>query len=200
MAEEVTRWMSGLRAYLAQLAPMPEAELADFAAAFTAKPYGRGEFFTRVGDTHDRVGFVARGLFRVYYAGADGEYHIRNFCFEGKPLGSYATILAGRPAHVSIEALEDSVVLQFPYSALAGRYSRGPSWERLGRRVAEEHYISRERREYSLLAFDAAGRIARFQEDFPGLEARLTRADIASYVGVRPETLSRVLGKKTSHA
>ena len=184
--------LQAVRSYLESLSPVPAAELEPFLAALVVKEYAPGEFFTRIGDTHDRVGFVVRGVFRVYYLGPEGELHVRNFCKEGMPLGSYATILTGQPAHVSIEALETSVVAQFPYRELSTRFARHPTWERLGRRVAEEHYIARERREYTLLALDAQARYERFREDFPGLESRVTQTNIASYVGVKPETLSRL--------
>jgi CRP-like cAMP-binding protein len=185
--------LGALKAYLQQLAPIDDAEIARFASAHAAEvDYARGAFFTSPGDTHDRVGFVAAGLFRVYYTGADGTYHIRNFCPERTPIGSYATILSGQPAHVSIQAVEDSTVVEFSYQFLREEFDRSASWERLGRRIAEEHYLSRERREEVLLTLDAEGRLAEFEEEFGGLADRLTRADVASYIGVRPETLSRL--------
>jgi CRP-like cAMP-binding protein len=177
---------------------VPEAEITDFAPVITVQRYEPGELFTRVGDTHDRVGFVLSGVFRVYYVAPDGEMFIRNFCHEGKPVGSYATILTGKPAHVSIEALEPASVAQFSYAELARRYDRHPVWERIGRRIAEEHYIARERREYHLLAFDAATRYEHFRRDFPGLDQRITQVNIASYIGVTPETLSRLRKKRPS--
>lgn len=182
--------------HLYTLAQIPDSEAERFLNDFEVTNYPRGSFFTRDGDTHDRVGFVILGVFRVYYTSSDGEMHIRNFCKEGMPLGSYATILQKQPAHVAIEALEDSIVAQFSYQALKSRFDRHAAWERLGRRIAEEHYISRERREYQLLAFDATARYEKFLEDFPGLEARITQANIASYVGVKPETLSRISKKR----
>jgi len=112
------------------------------------------------------------------------------------PLGSYATILTGRPTHVNIEAIEDSVVLQFSYSELSKRYERHIGWERLGRKIAERHYISRERREHDFLACNAAQRYETFLEEFPGLEARISQTNIASYLGITPETLSRILKKR----
>lgn len=188
--------MDATRARILALAPVPEDLLTSFLADARVRGYEPGAFFTRPGDTHDRVGFVLEGLFRVYYTGEDGSVRIRNFCHEGRPLGSYATILAGLPAHVSIEALEASRVLEFGYSALERRFNEHPSWERLGRRLAEEHYVSRERREHQLLALDARGRYEAFRAEFPGLDARVKRRDVASYIGIEPETFSRLLGSK----
>lgn len=187
-----------LRGYLLQLGEIPEPEVDAFLAKISETPYAKGSFFTRAGESHDRIGFVARGLFRVYYTGADGTHHIRNFCPEGTPIGSYATVLQCAPAHVDIEALEDSLVLQFSYRDFQERMHEKPAWERIARRVAELHYVSRERREFDLLTRDAEGRFARFREEFGHIEARLTSTDIASYIGVRRETLSR-LKRRDSH-
>src|SRR6185503_7847749 len=92
--------------------------------------YPRGSFFTRTDQRDAPIGFVIRGLFRVYYSGADGTYHVRNFIAEGRPLGSYATAISNEPAHVDIEALEDSRVLQFSFEALRAQFARSQAWER----------------------------------------------------------------------
>lgn len=188
--------LDAIKAYLRAFADLPEAELAAFASAVSVMRIMPGELFTRTGDTHDRVGLVLSGVFRVYYMSPEGNLFIRNFCKEGMPIGSYATLLTSQPAHVSIEALEPSTVAQFRYAELTNRFDRHPAWERVGRRIAEEHYIARERREYHLLAFDAATRYEHFLRDFPGLDQRITQANIASYLGVTPETLSRIIRKK----
>jgi CRP-like cAMP-binding protein len=181
-----------LRAYLLQLGEVPEPEVDAFFTKIYEATYRKGSFFTRVGEAHDRIGFVVRGLFRSYYTGADGTHHIRNFCPEGTPIGSYATVLHCTPAHVDIEALEESVVLQFSYRDFQQRMQAHPAWDRIARRVAELHYVSREKREFDLLTRDAEGRFDRFLEEFGHIEGRLTSTDIASFIRVRRETLSRL--------
>ena len=187
--------IADLKSYFASLAEISDAAFESFAAGLRETTFAKGRLFTRIGDANDRVGFVKSGVFKVYYLTADGKAVIRNFCREGTPLGSYATILVQRPAHVNIEALEDAVVLETTYSHMEQFFSHDASWERLGRRIAEGHYISRERREYQLLSLDARGRYEAFKEDFPGLESRVTQSDIASYIGVDPATLSRLRAK-----
>lgn len=189
-------YLNHAKHFILGLSPLPEEEFRDFAKSIETKIYAPEEFFTKIEDTHDRVGFVVQGVFRVYYISPEGDYHVRNFCIEGMPIGSYATILTHQPAHVNIEALEKSVVLQFSYSELSKRFSKHPGWEHLGRRLAESHYISRERREYTFLACDASERYERFLQEFPGLDARISQSNIASYIGVTPETLSRIIKKR----
>jgi CRP-like cAMP-binding protein len=183
---------AALRAYLLQLGPLLNAQVDAFLSRVSEARYAKGSFFTRSGDTHDRLGFVVRGLFRVYYTGSDGTMHVRNFCHEGMPIGSYATVLQAQPAHVDIEALEDSQVLQFSYGDFMKRVDGDLAWERVARRLGEQHYVSRERREQVLLTLDAAGRLAAFEQEFGAISHRLTASDIASYIGVRRETLSRL--------
>ncbi|MGE0527201.1 MAG: Crp/Fnr family transcriptional regulator [Bdellovibrionales bacterium] len=181
-----------VKTFIGMMSSLPDQELSEFFRVLELKSYAANSYFTQVGDTHDRVGLVVQGVFRVYYPSADGKIHIRNFCREGMLLGSYATILTGQPAHVSIQSLEESTVLQFSYGFITERCERHWGWERLARRVAEGHYISREQREYQFLSLDAAGRLEQFRKDFPGLEERIAKAHIASYIGVQPETLSRL--------
>jgi CRP-like cAMP-binding protein len=188
--------VSQLRAYLNRFADFPDSEIDDLVSVLRLRKFGPHENFTRIGDTHDLVGFVLRGLFRIYYISQDGGLHVRGFCAEGYALGSYATIISSQPAHVNIEALEPSLVLQLAYSEISKRFDKHPAWERLGRRLAEYHYISRETREYQFLAFDAAERYDKFLEDFPGFEQRISQTNIASYIGVAPETLSRIIRKR----
>ena len=99
----------------------------------------------------------------------------------------------GESPVLDIEALEDSTVLEISHQIIRAELDRSRAWERIARRIAEEYYISRERREEVLLTLDAGGRLAEFEEELGHIAHRLTQADIASYIGVRPETLSRLM-------
>lgn len=184
-----------LKSYFDQLVTLPSEEFAGFTAGLKETKFSKGEMFTRIGEENDRIGFVKAGVFKVYYVTPDGKEVIRNFCYEGKPIGSYSTILTGQAAHVNIEAVEDSAVLETTYAHFEDFFAKSAAWEKLGRKVAEAHYISRERREFQLLSLNAYDRYMAFRQDFPGLEARVTQVDIASYIGVDPATLSRLRSK-----
>ncbi|NRA65962.1 MAG: Crp/Fnr family transcriptional regulator [Pseudobacteriovorax sp.] len=190
--------LEGLKAYFNSLSPLSSGEFASFSSGLRLSRFKKHETFTTVGDIHDRVGFVAEGVFKVYYSTSEGRSIIRNFCIEGSPIGSFATILTKQPAHVTIEALEDSIIFETSFEHLASYFERGIAWQKLGRRIAELHYISREKREFQLLSLDASERYEAFKIDFPGLEDRVNQSDIASFLGVDPATLSRIRRKKFS--
>ncbi len=181
---------------LRSLAPLSEHEFSELVPLLKDQSYEKGEKFCKPGEMSDRVGFVLTGLFRVYYLGQEGEVHVRNFCAEDRLLGSFATILAAEPAHVCIEALEASRVATLSYRSFERLFEKGAVWERVGRKIAESHYVSRERREFQLLTMDAAERYQAFLRDFPGLEERITQINVAAYLGVSPVTLSRLKAKR----
>ncbi len=199
MEERLSNAIREVQSALSRLSPVPAAELARFIESETIlAQYPIGTYFTRPSDASARLGFVVKGLFRVFYVGPDGSEHVRNFCRKGTFIGAYGAILSGQVANVAIQSLEAAEVLELSYPALARQFETGAEWERLGRRIAEEHYISRERREHALLTLDAFGRLQRFQQEFADIAPFLKRSDIASYIDVRPETLSRLGHRRPS--
>lgn len=179
--------------FISKSVSVPYEEFNAFEKFVFVQDFQKGQCFARIGDKTRNVGFVLRGGFSVFYATQDGKYVIRNFCIENMALGSYATILSGHPTHVNIEAFEESSVAAIDYEDFSRFYDRHPSWERLGRKIAEQHYVSRERREYQFLALDAEARYHLFLKEFPGLENRITQASVAAYIGITPVSLSRII-------
>ena len=178
---------------LQELAPIDRSSFSHFVKNVKSTSYQKGQFFTRNHENTDSVGFVQSGVFSVFYLTSEQKEVVRNFCHEGRFLGSLGTILSGQPSHVSIQALEDSVVFETSFTWLQRFFDQyGADWERLGRKIAENHYISREKREYQMMCLDAKARYQIFREEFPSLESRINQYLIASYIGVAPATLSRM--------
>src|SRR5688500_14661630 len=148
------------------------------------------------GDPSDRFGFVLKGLFRTYRVSSDGVEAVKAFRAEGELLGAYAEQLQSIPSLTFIEALEPSSILVFTTRDLAELESSHHSWTMLARRVAEQQFVLKERREQELLELDAAGRLARFWEQHPHLEGRITQIEIAAYLGITPVALSRIVSRQ----
>lgn len=180
--------------YFTAIAGIPRIEFDELEKFISAREFPKSAYFVKVGDLSRNVGFVLRGGFTVSYVNSEGDSLIRNFCIAGMPLGSYGTILSNQPTHVNIEAFEPSTVAVLDYDKLSSFYDRHSSWERFGRKIAEQHYMTRERREYQLLSLSAKERYEAFLNEFPGLDERVTQACIAAYIGISPVSLSRILG------
>src|SRR5882757_2561727 len=97
-----------LDAFLGRWCEFPADELARARRVFRPVTVPKGGFLTQAGDRQDRVGFIGKGLFRLYYTGVDGLERTHGFRVEGQLVCAYGAALRGEPAHVSIQALEPS--------------------------------------------------------------------------------------------
>jgi CRP-like cAMP-binding protein len=182
--------------YFRSFSAIPDAELERFASCVLVHEFNKGQTFDKVGDKKGIVGYVFSGGFQVAYISESGDLKIRNFCQTGSLIGSYATIIANQPVHVEIKAFELSRAAVVDFAVMQESFSRHASWERLGRRIAQQHYLRREEREYQFLTKTAEERYKLFTREFPGLSERITQTSIASYIGVTPVALSRILNRK----
>jgi CRP-like cAMP-binding protein len=152
----------------------------------------RGEFFLRPGDDPDRVAVVRSGLVRFYYVDRAGRESTKAFRKEGELVAAFAELLTGRPSRTHVQAVEDTELLALSHARLRALYGEHPCWQELGRRIAEEHYVNKEQREYEFLQLSALERYRLFERRYPGLAARLPQYHIASYLGITPVALSRL--------
>ncbi len=91
-----------------------------------------------------------------------------------------------------LQALEDTTLLVIDHATYTELLARHVGWQVTARKLAELLFIIKEKREAELLLLSAPERYARFRRDFPGLEQRVNQYHIASYLGITPESLSRI--------
>lgn len=181
---------------LRRWARIPDEQWPALAARLRPRRLAAREAFLRPGEDAGTVGLVVRGLLRFFYEDAEGHEATKAFRGPGELVAAYAELLDGRPSRTTIEAVEDCELLVAPHAALTALYDRHPCWQELGRRVAEDHYRQRERREQELLMLSAAERWRAFKAERPDLAARLPQKLVASYLGVHPVALSRIASRE----
>jgi len=177
---------------LARLADLPAAEWTFLRGHLRLLALPRGGQFSKFGAVPDRFGVVTQGVLCKRHLAPDGPSFVRGFAAEGELVGAYVSLLTGKPSDLSVEALEDSEVLVVPFALMDTLYARHASWERIGRKLAENFLVERERRAAELLTSDATERYLHFLETHKHLLGRVREADIASYLGVTPVSLSRI--------
>lgn len=152
----------------------------------------KGEHLLRAGEQATQIFFVRDGLLREYYCDAAGHEFTRQFTANGGLSGSLADLISPNRAAVSIEALASSELLQADWAQLNAYAEQHPTLMKLLRRITEELYLRKTRREFEMLTLAAVERYRRFVVEYPGLDARLHRHQVASYLGITPVHLSRI--------
>ena len=135
--------------------------------------------------------FVEEGLLRGYYFD-DGKEITNWFAQEGEFATCLYSLVAAKPSSETIQALEDCVLIQLPYSSLQNLYIKFPETERLGRIITETYYVKLEERLLNIQFKTAKERYQNFVLSKPSILQRTSLGHIASYLGITQETLSRI--------
>lgn len=158
---------------------------------FKEKTYKKGDFFLADGQICKHVGFVAKGLMR-YYINHDGEEKTYAFSQENQYVSNYESFLPQRPSSKIIQALEDSHVFVISYSDLQILYAKVAEGERYGRIAVEAVFLQMLIDINFFYTETPEVRYEGFLKNHPDLQQRISQYHIASFVGVKPQSLSRI--------
>ena len=151
----------------------------------------RGDHIIDITERCDKLYFIDSGLVRGYYFNEDKE--ITNwFAQENEFATCFYSFIASKPAFENIQAIEDCVLTELSFSSLQNLYKTFPETERLGRIITENYYIKLEERILSLQFKTAKERYQKLMQKKPSLIQRVSLGQIASYLGITQETLSRI--------
>jgi len=159
---------------------------------FSHKKLKRHQYLLHQDNVCKYTAFVVRGVLRSYTIDDEGEEHIVQFATEGWWLTNLYSYKTGRPSQINIDALEDSELLLLSRSDEEALLGNVPKLERYFRLLLENGLIAAEQRLIYSLGTPAEEKYLNFISTYPDLVKRLPLHMIASYLGVTPETLSRV--------
>jgi len=180
-----------VRKIISGIIPIKEEYLDVFFSKFKAVNYKKGNYFVKEGQISRYIGFIVKGCLMCVYNN-DGKEFIDEFSLDNEFISAYASFITGTPADKDIICLEDSELLILSYSNLQELYEIDPVFERTGRLMAEMLFMNWQQRVKSLLLDNAETRYLRLTENRPDLIQRVPQYHIAQYLGVSPETLSRI--------
>jgi CRP-like cAMP-binding protein len=167
------------------------AEIDIVKSLFKEKTYKKGDFFLEEGRICKHIGFVAKGLMR-YYINHDGEEKTYAFSKENSYVSNYESFLPQKASVKIIQALEDSDVLIISYNNLQLLYANVREGERFGRIAIESVFLQMLKDLNSFYTETPALRYEMFLKTHADLQQRISQYYIASFVGVKPQSLSRI--------
>jgi CRP-like cAMP-binding protein len=166
-----------------------QAEL--FSKQLKTKKLKKKEHLIREGSVCDFVGFVTDGTLRSYVSKDEEEFN-NDFYFDNSIVSAYTSFLTGIPTNCNIEALTDCVIQLISRDKLNALIAADTEFLKLTNYISESYFIRKCKRETAFLKQTAAERLEGLSAIYPGIEQRVSQYHIASYLGVKPESLSRI--------
>lgn len=162
---------------------------------FTTKEILKNDYFLKEGQVCKNIAFVEKGGF-VFFQNIDGEESICDFAFDLDWLAQYKSLLSQQASELSIRATEHSVVQVMNMDKMEELSKEVPSVNILRTTMAEEYFTRSTQRAASLTNLDAKGRYLALLDEIPDIHQRLPQYYIASYLGIKPQSLSRIRSEK----
>lgn len=185
--------------YFDRLIPLSSAEKELVTAKFHSHLFLKKQFALQHGEICEYFYFIVRGCLRLYKVDNEGVYHIMQFATENYWILDLTSFHKKQPALMNIDALEDTVVLRITHADLIDLYVKSPKFDRIFRVLLENHFMLQQQRMLQLFSSTAEERYQLFLQTYPHLLTRLSQVQIAAYLGITPEFLSRIRGRLAKH-
>ncbi len=185
-----------LRKTLSEIVDFKPATLDKLVSIFEEVKVNKGFCFAKRGEYSKKMAFVTSGVLRAYHCNEKGEEYNKTFFTEGSFIGAYSSLVTGKKNKIDIDCLTDCTLLVANFNTFTSFYDTYPKIERLSRILAEQFFVSKEKKEIELVTLEAKERYEIFKREHPNLDQRIPQYHIASYLGVSPTQLSRIRAKK----
>jgi CRP-like cAMP-binding protein len=157
---------------------------------FQFKNWVKGEYFLAQGDVCKEIGFLTKGL--VVYFIEEDESHAYNFGKESDFVCNYESFLTKTSSSKSIKCVENVEMLCISYDKLQQLYDKIAQGEKMGRMISEQLFLEAIADITSFCVDTPEQRYLKFSERYPDLNQRIPQYLIASYIKVKPQSLSRI--------
>ena len=169
------------------------SEEEDICKAFLIpKKVRKKQYILQEGDVCKYGAFVERGALRSYTIDEKGQEHIVQFAIEGWWISDMYSFITGEPSVYNIDVLEDAELLLLSKPSEEELLKKVPKFERYQRLLIQGAYIALQRRLVLSLSQSAEEKYTKLTNTYPDIIQRVPQHMIASYLGITPETLSRI--------
>ena len=171
---------------------LSEEERNYFTALLKFKRLRKKQYLLEEGEVCTHECFVNSGCLRMYHLNDKGQEHIVQFAVADWWIGDQYSFLTGLPSAYFIDALEESEVLLIEKNKLEELYTAVPKFERFFRIAFQNSYVALQRRILAGLSQSAEEKYLDFLNRYPDIEQKVPQHQVASYLGITPESLSRI--------
>ena len=179
------------------LMEVSDQEFEMIQAAFKSKKLRKRQYLLQKGDVCKYLSFVCKGAMRQYSVDDKGVEHIVRFGIERWWMADYESFTTNTPCNYDIDAIEDTELLQISSEHLDELKSKVPAVDAMISKMNQRSYVSHQKRIHSSISQTAEERFTDLMNTYPEFLQRFPQNMIASYLGISPETLSRIRKQMT---
>jgi len=184
--------VKGFKAYINNFGFIKEDIYNELVFLFKQRHLSKNELFTAEGAYANHIGFLEKGIVRSFIRSEDGKEYTKQFFIAPTIIGAYASLLTQQANKIIQQGLTDCIIWTAEYSKIERLYEQHHEMERIGRKIAEYHYLQKEQSIMEMALLDAKERYSIFKNRFPTLESTIPQYYIASYLGISATQLSRI--------
>ncbi len=183
--------MEEIKKFIDTIYPMSDSDWGLFSSKLQEKKFKKNSIVIETGAIENYVSFISEGVVRFYIPHEENDLTF-GFLFENEFVTAYDSFITQTPSHYQIETLTDATLWRISFEDLQEVYKKTESGNLIGRRMAENMFLIKSKREISLLNKTAEERYLDLFQERPKLLKQIPLKYIASYIGVTPQALSRI--------
>ncbi len=180
-----------IRQNIQQHIALTDEEFNLFYSKLQFKTLKKKEYILEMGSVCDAIFYINTGLIRYFYL-TDGEEHTGQFFFENSWYCDIESFVLHQPSELFVQTLEPTSLAVISKSAVYELYDSIHGFERFGRLMAENAFIGLRKKTRSLTQLDPEARYLQLLNERPKVMERVKQRYIASYLGIKPQSLSRI--------
>ncbi|MFN8346970.1 MAG: Crp/Fnr family transcriptional regulator [Spirosomataceae bacterium] len=184
--------MQALIHHFKQYIPLTEEETELLTPRVKTRKLKRRQMILQEGFVCKQYSFVVEGCLKMYGIDDKGFEHNIQFAAEGDWIADIGSFHTQKPSKLFIEAIEPAEILQIDQPDLYFLYSNIPKLDRIFKVIIENKFVELQNRVLQTFSSTAEQRYLSFLEQYPHLANRLPNTQIASYLGITPEFLSKI--------
>ena len=178
--------------HITRCSPFTETELETLHSRLKHKTVRKKTLLLSQGEICKYESYIVKGCVKKYYIDENGDEVILQFAVEDWWMSDISSFSEQKPSNLFIEKLEDTELLMIDYESKEYLYQQIPHLERVFRLMLQRAYAVLESRFYAAVSHTAEERYLDFIKRYPTIPQRVPQTQIASYLGITPESLSRI--------
>lgn len=184
--------MDQLKAVITSFVPMPDEEYDSIQPLIRRMDIKKDTNLLEQGQVCRHIYFIESGFFRMFYVDYKGNEINSRFAKANDFMVDFVSFTTKKPSLYYWKAMEDSKIIALEYEEIEKAYDKSPSWCKFGRLIAESVYLQIMEREEMLHFQDPEERYKTLLKKEPYLFQMVSQNQLSSYIGIKPESLSRL--------